>query len=74
MAKEIEYINVAEDPGALYYFMRKHGFLNDDAPVEMPEDFDELNWFDGDPDMIKIDGQHGLVRSLHGGPPNNQNV
>ena len=57
MAKEIEYINVAEDPGALYYFMRKHGFLNDDAPVEMPEDFDELNWFDGDPDMIKIDGQ-----------------
>ena len=56
MAKEIEYINVAEDPGALYYYMRKHGFLNDDAPVEMPEDFDELNWFDGDPDMIKIDG------------------
>ena len=55
--KEIQYINVSEDPGALYSYMRKYDFLDHGAPKEMPDDFDELTWFDGDPDMIKVNDQ-----------------
>lgn len=56
---EINYINVIEEPTALYDYMRKYDFLDDDAPEEMPENFDKLIWFEGDPDIIKYDGYRG---------------
>lgn len=56
---DINYINVSEEPSALYDYMRKYGFLDDDAPEEMPEDFDGLDWFEGDPDIVKFDGKKG---------------
>lgn len=55
----IEYINVLENPSELYGYMKKYDFLDEDAPEEMPEDFDELSWFEGNPDIVKFDGQRG---------------
>ena len=56
---DIDYINVSEEPSTLYDYMRKHGFLDGDAPEEMPKDFDELSWFEGNPDIVKFDGERG---------------
>lgn len=55
----INYINVSEEPWELYDYMRDHDFLNDGEPNEMPDDFDALRWFEGDPDIFQFEGHRG---------------
>lgn len=47
-------INILENPGEFYDLCVKEGWTD-----ESEEDFDELAMFEGDPDMIRVNGKTG---------------
>lgn len=51
-----KFINVAQDSYELYEYMKENGFT-DETFEEFEEDGGELSFFEGDPDMIKLDGE-----------------
>lgn len=52
-------INILENPGEFYDLCVKEGWTD-----ESEEDFDELAMFEGDPDMIRVNGKTGYFFSL----------
>lgn len=55
----IEFINVCEDSYRLFEYCKENGFTDCQDFEEWSEDCNDLAFFEGDPDMIKIDGETG---------------
>lgn len=55
MSKKVTCVNIL-DTSDFYYYCKRHGWTNGQSR----EDFDELTFFEGDPDMIKYKGQLGF--------------
>lgn len=50
----LEFINVLEDSFSLWQYCKENNFTDSNF-----EDFEELSFFEGDPDIIKVDGEIG---------------
>lgn len=50
----MEFLNVFEDKSDLYEYCKENGFTDSDY-----ENFDELSFFEGDPDIIVLNGNVG---------------
>lgn len=57
----MEFINVLENPYPLYELCKDNGWYEGED-----EDFDALEFFEGDPDMIKINGEVGYFCKCDG--------
>lgn len=57
----MEFINVLENRWPLYELCKKNGWTDCEY-----EDFDELGFFEGDPDMIKVNGDLGYFCECQG--------
>lgn len=55
MSKKVICVNIL-DTSDFYYYCKRHGLTDGKSR----EDFDELTFFEGDPDMIKYKGQLGF--------------
>lgn len=66
--KQLEFVNVFEDSYPLYELCKSNGWLGD--CTKSYDDFynngGELGFFEGDPDMIKIDGRTGYFCECQG--------
>lgn len=49
-----QFVNVLNDPSILYDYCVKEGYTDEDY-----ENWDFLTFFEGDPDLIKVDGDEG---------------
>ena len=49
-----QFVNVVNDPYVLYDYCKKEGYTEEEF-----EDWDWLSFFEGDPDLIKVDGETG---------------
>lgn len=57
-----EIINVGEDPYEAFEIAKKEGWIDDNETLD---DFDVFSLFEGDPDMIKINGTTGYFMSYN---------
>ena len=59
MNKNLEFINVLEDSFPLYEYCKECGFTDCETFDEWFDNGGELSFFEGDPDMIKVNGNVG---------------
>lgn len=50
------FYNISEDDTHFFEYCKKNGFVEDNEEIE---DFDVLRFFEGDPDIIKLNGIEG---------------
>lgn len=55
----MEFINLLEDSYPLYELCRKNSWTSYETFEKFYQNSGELDFFEGDPDMIKIDGEYG---------------
>ena len=58
MAKNLEFINVLDDTFSLYEYCKENGFTNSNYD-EWYQNGGDVSFFEGDPDMIKVNGEIG---------------
>ena len=58
-AAELEFINVFDDSYPLYEYCRENRFTECESYDEWFDNGGELSFFEGDPDMIKVNGEVG---------------
>ena len=56
----MEYINVLENPEPLFELCKQEGWTD----ADLVDDFDELSFFEGDPDMVKVNGRKGYFAKI----------
>ena len=55
----MKFVNILEDPHPLYELCKQNGWTDAKSWDEFYDNGEDLQFFEGDPDMIKVDGQFG---------------